>query len=244
MRTEHAAAIEDELEWVVSHFEEEFRPDHVFILGDIIQHSETAREDRRNLNRVANIMEGCSFPVTYLLGNHDVINLTRGEISDILNQPSFFGEVSVEEYSFVYLDSSMRNIKTPSGMIGPEQLAFAEKQLSEADAPFVLVHHPVGNFDLSENYWFADFPEQAFLCDRKRLLEIMGDDSDVISTITGHIHQHQCSEFHGVSNLSVFAFSKETPNKAITGAYAEIVLKESVTADINIRDKTIERYEF
>lgn len=41
MRTEYAARLEEELQWVGTHLEGNFAPDHLFVLGDIIQHGET-----------------------------------------------------------------------------------------------------------------------------------------------------------------------------------------------------------
>ncbi|GAA1325538.1 metallophosphoesterase [Streptomyces sanglieri] len=242
MRTEHATDLVNELNWIADHFEHNFEPDHVFLLGDIIQHGKTREEDITNVERVMSALSDCSFPITYLLGNHDVINLTRDELADILDQDSFFGEVNVEDETFVYLDSSLRGTKTPSGMVGPDQLSFAKKSLTKHANPFVLVHHPIGNFDLSDNYWFAEFPEQAYLCDRKKLLDIMSKSGNIQSTITGHIHKHEYTTFKDLPHLSISAFSKETPNKPLTGAYAQLTVEESSTAEIKVRDQTIAQY--
>lgn len=243
MRTNYAEKLERELEWIANHFEERFRPDHVFVLGDIIQHGTTPEEDERNVRRVTRILDDRPYPTTYLLGNHDAINLSRAELSEILDQESFFGEVVVDGRSFVYLDSSLGTDETASGMVGSEQLSFLEDALSQDGDSIVLVHHPIGDFDLSDNYWFADYPEQAYLCDRKRVLEIAAREGNVLSTISGHVHSDGCTEFGGVPHLSIGAFSKESPDVPISGTYAELTVDGSVTAEIKVRNETVSRYE-
>lgn len=51
-------------------------------------------------------------------------------------------------------------------------------------------------------------------------------------------------EFQGLPHLSIGAFSKETPEKLVTGSYAELRLGEPNIAEVKIRERTLSRYKF
>lgn len=243
MRSEYANSLVDELEWVADRFERDFEPDHVFVLGDVIQHGTSEAEDVRNVQRVADTFNDRSYPVTYLLGNHDVINLTRQDLESILGQERFYGTVTVGDNAFVYLDSALRNVETPSGMIGPAQLSFVQDAVQRDEDVFLLVHHPIGDFDLSDNPWFERFPEQAYLCDRKPLLEIARQAPAVKTTVSGHIHKNEHVEFYDIDHLSIGAFSKETREKPVTGTYAEMVIQDSTDVAVKVGERVVSRYQ-
>jgi len=268
MRESAATAIEQELQWVVERFSTDFEPDHVFVLGDLIQHGESAAVDRRRVERVRSILDEVPAPVTYLLGNHDVEQLSRDALGDLLGQSGFSGRVEVGDTPVVYLDSTRTGVPGARGELGPEQLDAVGGLLdgsAEADrcggtntdpapggAPtstgtardrsgaLVLVHHPVGLVDLSENVWFDEFPERALLGDRKELLvELTARLDDVRATIAGHVHDTQLVDFWGLPHLTVGPLSKERPGKPVTGTYAEVVVDDEVGIDVGIRDETV-----
>ncbi|WP_096391813.1 metallophosphoesterase family protein [Halopenitus persicus] len=224
------------LEDVQSRIIEEHDPEHTFVLGDLIQ--DVGREtDRRHLRTVASVLESGHAPVTYLLGNHDTGSLSREEVSDILGQDSFYGRVTVGNYSFVYLNSSQERYGV-RGVLGPEQRSWFRGAIPGQS--IVLSHHPIGPFSLANNVWFQDFPERALLWDRKELLEIL--DEDTIATLSGHIHQTERTTFRGLSHISINAFSKEHPDNPISGTYAVLSLEDPLQLTVYREDMRICSY--
>lgn len=170
MRDEHAAAVGAELDAVIDELEAA-APARAFVLGDLIEDGASPERDAANVRAVRDRLSAGEFPVTYLLGNHDVENLDRATLSDLLGQGSFRRVERVDGTPFVCLDSTRDGGCGARGALGAEQVAWLRETLPGLADPIVLTHHPVGDFDLSGNDWFRRFPERAFLGDRKELLE-------------------------------------------------------------------------
>ncbi len=216
--------------------------DHVFVLGDLIEDGDSAAVDEANVERVYDLLTERPFPVTYLLGNHDVEQLTRNRFSSLLNQKEFYGVAEIGDNPVVFLDSTKEQVDGARGELGPSQRDWLSETLPPLERPLVLSHHPLGTFDISSNEWFKDYPERAFLADRKEALTIMGDHGPIHGTISGHIHQTGFSNFREMSHVSVNAFSKELPDIPLTGTYAEVNIDDEVTVDVRVREDVITSY--
>jgi 3',5'-cyclic AMP phosphodiesterase CpdA len=233
MRDAEADRISAELRAVMDRWEE-YNPDHAFVLGDLIEDGDSASGDLANLERVRDIVEAAPCPVTYLLGNHDVEQLTRPEVGDALDQPQFHGVVELDDTAIIYLDSTLETPPGARGSLGATQRTWLETELPKHDTPLVLCHHPLGNFDLSGNVWFEDYPERAFAFDRQEALDVLEDGGPVRGTVSGHIHQPGFVDFRGMAHVSLNAFSKETPDTPLTGTYAEVQIDDGVTIDVKV----------
>lgn len=242
-RSEDEEEVLTELRWVVDRFDGEFGPDHVFVLGDLVE-DEDAATDREHVRAVREAVESGEFPVTYLLGNHDVENLTRDELRDLLDQEAFHGRVEIAGQEVVYLDSSAPRLRGPRGELGDEQLAFLEEILPDLSDALALVHHPVGFVDLADNDWFAEFPERAFLGDRKDLLRTVEETGGLRATVNGHIHETHAVRFWDLDHVSMNAFNKEYPGADVTGTYAELTVGETVEVEIREREEVVRTVTF
>lgn len=239
MRNGERDAIRAELERVVERFETGFDPHHAFVLGDLVQDGETAAEDARNVEAVRDVLDPASFPTTYLLGNHDVENLSRTDLSRVLDVERFWGHTDVDGQDVVHLDSSTPRLSGPRGELGDRQLEFLRNTLPTLDDALVLVHHPVGYLDLTGNHWFEEFPERALLGDRKELLRIAERTGAVRATFSGHVHETRFTRFWDVDHVVVNAFSKELPDVPLTGTYAEVVVDDDVLVDVRVGDEVV-----
>lgn len=235
MRNAQASQITEELAHVLDRLEAD-PPDHLLVLGDLIEDDESAEIDLANLERVSDLFGAGPCDVTYLLGNHDVENLTRGRLAAELDQKGFYGVVDVDGTPVVYLDSTNDPEPGARGRFGAEQRTWLADVLPELDRPLVCSHHPLGPFDISENVWFKDYPERAFPSDRKETLDVLAGSGPIRGTLSGHIHQTGSVDFRGMAHVSINAFSKELPDKPVTGTYAEVHVGETVTIDTGHRD--------
>lgn len=242
MRAGQREPIERELGAVVERLER-FDPHRAFVLGDLIEDGATAATDREHVEAVVRTFGDAPFPTTYLLGNHDVENLSHPELSEALGGQPRFGHVEVDGEDVVYLDSSAPRLAGARGEIGEEQLAYLEELLPTVEDAILLAHHPIGYYDIRENEWFGEFPERAFLGDRLELLEVAGEAGTVRATFGGHIHETRHATFRGIDHAVVNAFSKELPDVPLTGTHAEVVVEEAIEVEVYERGRRVESFE-
>lgn len=231
MRAEQESAVRETLTGIC----EELRrrdPAHVFVLGDLIEDDRNPTNDRHYVSTVDNLLSTLPAPVTYLLGNHDTVNLSRDEVSALLGQDRFYGRLDVEGVPFVYLDTSRGNGRV-AGEVGEGQRAWLNRTLPQGAV--VLLHHPVGPFPLSGNAWFADAPARAFLLDQQETLDMLSGRAR--ATVSGHIHQTEALQYRGVAHLSLNAISKETPDVPVSGTWALLDVDTDLKADIFVQDR-------
>lgn len=221
LRREFHDEILSALRSVHSTIQKQHDPDHLFVLGDLIEDAR-AELDRHHVQTVASVLESGEIPVTYLLGNHDAGTLTREDLSGILSQEGFYSRITVGDQPFVYVDSSRDGVGA-RGVLGPTQRSWLQEAIPEQS--IILSHHPLGPFSLGENVWFRDYPERALLWDRKEVLTIL--EENAIATVSGHIHQTGKTQFRGLSHISINAFSKERPGKPVSGTYAILSVEDS-----------------
>ena len=240
-RDDYASEIETELRTAIDNISNRSL-DHVFVLGDLIEDADSVAIDETQIKQVRKIFDDTPFPVTYLLGNHDVEALSRDDLSSLLNQDKFHGVFKTADIPIIYLDSTKEETSGARGELGLDQREWLADVCSEYEEPLVLSHHPFGNFDISGNEWFGNYPERAFLSDRKEVFDTLEEASSVRGTISGHIHQSGFTNFRSMPHVSVNAFSKEVPDNPLTGTYAEVEVDDRISVDIKIRDETLTSY--
>lgn len=194
---------------------------HTFIMGDLIEDS-SSTQDREKLQILRDLFEKWPSEITYLLGNHDIETLSKSTVAEILGQDSFYGTIEISGHPFVYLDSTKVDVGA-RGALGVDQQNWLQESIPE-DA-VVLSHHPLGRFDITANAWFQEYPERAYLWDRKEVLDIIEDTAK--ATVSAHIHQAETIDRRGLTHYSLNAISKETPNKPVSGNYALYTIEKN-----------------
>lgn len=243
LQRESAGPVSEELRWVADRFERSFRPDHVFVLGDLIEDSDL-RTDERGLEAITQILDSRNFPVTYLAGNHDVVNVPSADLREIVGQEALWGRSTVGDADVLFLDTSAPRLTDARGEVSEEQLAFLERTLPTVDCGLLLTHHPAFFVDLSTNYWFGEYPERAF-CGNKKEVASLVDEHDVdLVSFSGHVHETARSKTGVVEGLTLNSFSKELPGADVTGTYAEVTIGETIDVDVRTREKTVRRFSF
>jgi len=242
VREPYVDTLRTELEAVRDYFAER-DVTHLFVLGDLVDGHSSPEDDRRHLETVHSIFADAAFPVTYLLGNHDTVLLDRERISDVIGQSQFYGTVETAESTVVYLDSTVGANDGVRGLIGPTQREWLSETLAQTAESVVLVHHPLGNFDVSGNPWFSEFPELAFPHDRKETLDVLDRHGNVAATFSGHIHRNGYERFFSIPHVALNAFSKEHPEKPFTGTVTEVTLGETIDVEVTAQGTRVASYE-
>lgn len=78
--------------------------ENIYVLGDLIL-EENRKSDIEAFERVSDMLDTSAFDCTYLCGNHDLINVSRDEFLDIIDQERTYGVHDHKNGSIVYLDS-------------------------------------------------------------------------------------------------------------------------------------------
>ena len=238
MRSEYREEVTAELTGVVDRWKE-FDPDLVVVLGDLIE-DETPELDREHVERVREIL---SFgpPLRILAGNHDVMNLSLETLRSLFGNP-LGGVTRMRGETLVFLNSAAPRLGNPRGEIADEHIRLLER-LDPAEPITIFVHHPLHYRDLSETVWWPTRPEEAF-CGNKTAVNEVLEDLSVRCVINGHLHDPAHTRYRGVNHVTINAFSKEMPEKPVTGTYAEIEIGETVRVETTVGSETVSEYEF
>lgn len=231
------AAVTTELRGVIERFNDDIHPDVTVVLGDLIHESDSARGDRDRLDRLTELLAGLDSPVVYLLGNHDVMNLDRDTIHAVLDQDRWG---RVDGTDLLYLDSSAPHLSGSRGELDADQLAFLRRELASVDAGLVFVHHPIHYHDISDNYWFGDYPERGFCGNKKELNRIIADHGGVVATFNGHLHETAYTTAGGLHHFTINAFNRERPDAGVTGTYAAVQFDDELRVRV-VEGERIER---
>lgn len=223
--------VEQVLDDVVGRFNDEFEPDYTVVLGDLIEDTGSKRIDVELIRQVKAVLDRTESPIWYMAGNHDPVALTTEELQTILGN-EMYGTARIGERTLVFLDSSAPRLEDPRGEIDEPQLAWLDETLRTADAAYVFVHHPIHYCDLSDNYWFATTPEQAFCGNKVAINEVMNDHETVKAVFNGHIHETRHVTYNGIENFTINAFNKVRPETSVTGTHAEVTIEDG---SMNVR---------
>lgn len=222
-------AVTETLGRVIDHFNTSFRPDATVVLGDLIHESDSPDTDHRRLKRLVELLGNLNAPVTYLLGNHDNVNLPYPRIREVLGQDRY-GCLAGTDH--VFLDSSAPQLAGARGALDEAQHAFLRDHLPTTQHTLVFVHHPIHYHDIHRNYWFATAPERAFCGDKKEVNAVIEESGGVLATFNGHLHETHHTSDRGLHHFTVNAFNRERPEAGVTGTYAEVTLGETLRVRI------------
>lgn len=239
LQSENRESVLDGLSAVVDRFNDSFEPDRTVVLGDLIEHAETARRDRERVRAVAKALADLDSPVTYLAGNHDVMNLSSEELAATLDQ-NLWGRVDGTD--LLYLDTSAPELAGPRGAVTDDQLAFLDDELDSKGDRLLFAHHPLHYHDVRDNCWFGETPEEAF-CGNKKAVNRIVDRDDVLAVFNGHLHETDYTRYRGVHHFTVNAFGKERPDVDVRGTYAEVTLDDRLTVRVVEGDRLTRTFE-
>ena len=88
------------------------RPDFVIVLGDVIE-DESPRVDLDNYREAAEILSRLDMPVRYVYGNHDLVNLTHGQLLAISGETGLNSSFDVDGWHLVRLHSTVSSRPAP-----------------------------------------------------------------------------------------------------------------------------------
>lgn len=211
-----------------------FRPDCIVDLGDRIN-DVAAGQDRQRSAWVRAQLLAHGVPVFHVLGNHDVVNLTKTELGGILGKRGPYEAADLDGVRVVVLDSQDPSFERTGGDIGSEQRTWLEATLAETSHPaLVFCHHPLDEQSLDGHWYFADHPTHAFVHQRMSVRTILGRSGRVRAVFSGHLHWTRTTALNGIPYVTLGSLvDGGFTNGRPAGTFASVTVQEK-TIDIQV----------
>jgi len=180
-----------------------FRPDCIIDLGDRINDVAGA-QDRQRTAWVRKTLAALGVPVYHVLGNHDVANLSKADLADLLDKRGAYEAVNQNGLRLVLLDSQDPPFERIGGTVGSRQREWLETVLAESREPcLVFGHHPLDEQRLDGHWYFAAHPAHAHTRGREAVRWAIERSGRVLAVFTGHIHWTRVTTIAGIPYVTL-----------------------------------------
>jgi alkaline phosphatase len=216
------------------------KPDFVVQLGDLIEDSESWREDCDNYRLGLSAFERLNMPVLNVIGNHDQVNLSNSDLCRLSMRNNLYYSADLSGFHCVVLFSS--SVAHTDITISTEQRLWLAADLAATDKPtLVFLHHPLDDQDLRGNVWFAKYPRYCFVEDRHGIRQILSDSGKVVAVFNGHVHQNNISTIDGIHYVTVQSLVEKVGEPDICSrAYALVTIDgNELTVNVKGADSAI-----
>ena len=153
------------------------------------------------LDEAEAIYAGISAPRYYVIGNHDVYDLTKEEILEHTGTPFTYGSFDAGGYHFVILDAQYDKGGDDldhagwvvQGSIPAEELDWLAADLSGTDKPTIVCVHQ--RLDVDVDFLSGNAPE---IMNNKAVQRVLEDSGVVIAVFQGHDHENDYTMINGI----------------------------------------------
>jgi 3',5'-cyclic-AMP phosphodiesterase len=170
----------------VREMNDEFRPDVVVNLGDVVE-DESLEADSARYQEFLRCLDDLDAPVLHVAGNHESVHLDDDALGALWGRtgPLYYSQ-DVGDFRFVVLRTVQyaTHIELPG-----EQLAWLAEELRRPGPPIILLaHHPLSDQRLEGNRWFEDQPHLCRVANRREVRRLVEETRRVIAVFNGHVH--------------------------------------------------------
>ena len=197
--THHAAEL---TRGVVRAMNEVIRPDLLVNLGDDIE-DESRAADLARYTECQDLLRAADAELVNVAGNHDTIHLNRDDLAKIWRRegPLFYA-FDRAGFHLVVLHTHER--KDVDVRIPEAQLVWLKDDLARTSLPVVvLMHHPAGEQDLSDSFWFKGAAHLALVKERAELRRILEESGKVRVVFNGHVHRNHLDVIRGIPYVTL-----------------------------------------
>ena len=176
------------------------------------------------LDEAVALLSGFDGPVYYVLGNHDLYDLSKQEFYTATGVDIGYYSFDLGGYHFVVLDAEFNPDGTDydhvfmrtKGFIPPDQLDWLASDLAATTLPTVVcVHQPID----SDFEALAGGPP---IVNNKDVQRVLSDSGVVIAVFQGHNHENRYVEIDGIHYVTFEAMVDHTEPTPPT--YAQVTL--------------------
>jgi len=203
-----------------SRFEQE-KPDLVFELGDLIDAADSLEAEKGYLQRISGQFAATPGEHHYVLGNHCVYNLSKGEFLEIVGQKRSYYATDFGGYHFIVLDACFRSDGQPYGRknsdwrdanLLPAEVQWLRADLAQTSHKAVVFVHQ--RLDVKPPYGVHNALE---------VRKVLEDSGKVLAVVQGHYHPGALSELGGIHYCSLTAMVEGTPEQGNAYALMDIL---------------------
>lgn len=199
--------------------------DLVVNLGDFI-HDESAEKDLDMFREAKALLEGTQTPVKHVIGNHDCHHIPRETLCRLIAEKETFYSFDLSGFHHIILEGVRREPRGPH-FIPEAQLKWLEADLVATTLPTVIYTHiPVDLQDMSQNYYFKNAPERAFIGNMSSVRRVFEKSEKVIAVFSGHTHYYGTQEINGIRYVTIPSFSENDTEHRPNRQYAIATTEE------------------
>jgi Icc protein len=248
--THHAADLTRD---VVRVMNDELRPDLLVNLGDDIE-DESREADLARYTECQDILRTARAELVNVAGNHDMIHLTREDLSRIWHRDTL-GHPPAPAPLFYALDRGGFHIailhtierKDVDVRIPHAQLEWLKEDLARTTLPvIVLMHHSASEQDLDDSFWFKGVPQLALVKEREELRQILEESGKVRVVFNGHVHRNHLDVIRGIPYVTIQSLienlDEDAPGRPAAAHALATITESRIVVRVHGNDPA--RYQF
>lgn len=177
-------------------------------------------EDRTRQEHVSALFRRLNMPYRHILGNHDVVHLTREENEAVLGCDLAMHSMDLKGFHLIFWNANSY-IPKPYPSLGSmrSDLEWLRADLEKSDLPAVLfTHFPLYQTTMWGNYYFEDALEYSFDANAAQIREIITSTGNVVASIAGHVHWNS---WHCTDDIAFITLQSLTESFCTPGAPSE-----------------------
>lgn len=196
--------------------------DLVVNLGDLMQQTKSFDEDKSRYHEAVTALD-FGVPTLHVVGNHDLVNLDRKTVSEIIQESGIYYSKDVSGYHCVVLDGNRDGKTRPEPFrFDQDQIDWLNSDLESTILPtLVFSHYPIAEYSLEENPIFKVLgPKMAFPIGSDLVQSLLEQSGKVLAVFSGHMHfSHEQTE-NGITHYVVGSFTRNNDADRPTTEFA------------------------
>lgn len=169
---------------------DEIKPDFVVDLGDRIIDLNKEYDIEHTLQVFQAVDGSVNCPVFHVDGNHDIINLSKEELSELLHNPILPYSTVYNRWKLIFIDSHDPMINKCGGQLSESQLQWLSNEMNCDNLPkIVFSHHPLNQHYVDRNLCIpAKFYPLMILQNKEEVKSILEHGKNFVAHASGHLH--------------------------------------------------------
>ena len=230
------------LEGIVRQLNEVEHPDIVINLGDVIE-DEAREQDQARYREFLAVLGNSRAPVIHVAGNHDQVNLTPEDLASLWSHDGLLHySRDIAGVHFAVLCSHEQ--QDTQVTVPDPQVEWLAADLAQTPLPsVVLVHHPLGEMDLTGNRWFEGRSHVCLVSNRSTLREIIESSGNVVAVFNGHAHWHHIDRHRPVPYVTLQSLIENVDDDAPGRAAGAFCIADLANGTLKLSGRGDPQYE-
>lgn len=203
-----------------------FQPGFVVELGDLIDAADTVEMESEFLHTIHRQFQSLPGDKHYVLGNHCVYTLTKGEFLTVVDQQQTYYAFDTQAYHYIVLDACYRDDEQPYGRknfdwtdscVPSEELKWLQDDLARSERPTIVFVHQ--RLDVDDSYGVKN---------AAAVRETLERSGHVRAVFQGHYHAGDYRDINGIHYVTVRALVEGSGTDDNAYATVEVLPQGSV----------------